>query len=69
MTPEEIAEQIEQSELTEDELNEMNWFRICGNLPDDEAAYLKQINPGSAIIKDELNPGMFLVMKFGYREE
>lgn len=68
MIPEEIAKQIEEGDLTEDDMNENGWGRICGNLLHEEARTIKGYNPGSVIIADELNPGKYLVMKFGHKE-
>ncbi len=61
MTAEELVKQIEESDLNEDDLESQGWGRICGNLLYEEACTMKKYNPGSVIIKDDLNLGKYLV--------
>ncbi len=65
MDAQELAKQIEESNITEEELKQEGWSCICCNLPKELADSLKNNNPGSVIINDSLNPGQFTVMKFG----
>lgn len=62
----ELAKQIEDSNITEEELKVEGWGCLCCNLTKDLADNLKARNPGSVILNDDLNPGGFVVMKLGF---
>lgn len=67
MTGEELAKQIEESDLTEEELEKEGWGRVCGNLPADLADTMKKQNTSRVKIPDDLNPGTWLILECGYK--
>ena len=67
MTGEELAKQIEESGIIEEELKSEGWGRICGALPEDLADGMKKKNTARVKIPDELNLGKWVVMEYGYK--
>lgn len=67
MTGEELAKQIEESGLTEEELEPEGWGRVCGNLPGSLAEAMKKQNPARVKIVDALSPYRWLILEYGYK--
>ena len=60
-----FQEEIDQNNISEKDLEDIGWVRVCGNLPRILAEQMISVNPDRVIVQDDLNPFMWVVMMKG----